>query len=470
MPRGQGGTLSGFTPLSTPNAPTGLSVSTSIGSATVSFEPPDDTGDGAITSFIVTAIDESTGDSAGATGSASPITISPGGGTFKIRAQAVNGFGAGRLTEFDTGNVIFSGAELYVWGSNGSGRLGLGDINDRSSPVQVGALTTWAQVSAGSGHTGAIKTDGTLWAWGYNAQGQAGQNSIVDSSLSSPVQIGALTNWSQLSSGGLHKSSIKTDGTLWAWGRNNSGQLGDNTTVNKSSPIQVGALTDWAQVSAGSQHTVAIRTGGELYAWGANGGSAYAPGYGRLGDGTTINRSSPVQVGALTTWSQASAGVFLTAALKTDGTLWTWGGNDNGQLGQNNVIFRSSPVQVGALTNWAQVSAGQFQTISIKTDGTLWAWGRNNSGELGDDTVYRRSSPVQVGALTNWAQVSSASGAHTAALKTDGTLWMWGSNGFGQLGDNATSARSSPIQIGALTDWAQVSAGAAFTAALQGVL
>ena len=471
MSRRQGGTLGTFTPLSTPNAPTGLSVSTSIGSATVSFTAPTDTGDAAVTSFIVTAIDESTGESTGATGSSSPISISPGGGTFKIRAQAVNGFGPGRLTEFDTGNVILSGAELYVWGFNGSGRLGLGDINDRSSPVQVGALTTWAQVSAGNGHTGAIKTDGTLWAWGYNVQGQAGQNSTADPSLSSPVQIGALTNWSQLSSGGLHKSSIKTDGTLWAWGANLQGRLGDNTVDNRSSPIQVGALTDWAQVSAGSQHTVAIRTGGELYAWGANGGSLpNTPGYGRLGDGTTINRSSPVQVGALTTWSQASAGAFHTAALKTDGTLWTWGGNDTGQLGQNNVIFRSSPVQVGAFTNWAQVSAGQFQTISIKTDGTLWAWGRNNSGELGDGTIYRRSSPVQVGALTNWAQVSSSSGSHTAALKTDGTLWMWGSNGTGQLGDNATSAKSSPIQIGSLTDWYQASSGTNFTVALYGVV
>jgi hypothetical protein len=124
MARRQGGTLGTFTPLSTPNAPTGLSVSTSIGSASVSFTAPTDTGDGAVTSYIVTAIDESTGASSGATGSASPITISPGGGTFKIRAQAVNGFGPGRLTEFSTGNAVFSGAELYAWGANSYGRIG----------------------------------------------------------------------------------------------------------------------------------------------------------------------------------------------------------------------------------------------------------------------------------------------------------------------------------------------------------
>jgi hypothetical protein len=143
----QGGTLSGFTPLSTPNAPTGLSVSTSIGSASVSFTAPTDTGDAAVTSYIVTAIDESTGASAGATGSASPITISPGGGTFKIRAQAVNGFGPGRLTEFSTGNAVFSGAELYAWGSNTAGQIGDGTTDGKSSPVQVGALINWSQVS-----------------------------------------------------------------------------------------------------------------------------------------------------------------------------------------------------------------------------------------------------------------------------------------------------------------------------------
>jgi alpha-tubulin suppressor-like RCC1 family protein len=420
----QGGTLSGFTPLSTPNAPTDLSVSTSIGSATVSFTAPTDTGDGAVTSFIVTAIDESTGVSAGATGSASPITISPGGGTFKIRAQAVNGFGAGRLTEFSTGNAIFSGAELYAWGLNSDGRLGDSTTVNKSSPVQIGALTNWAQVSGNSFAT-SVKTDGTLWTWGQNGSGQLGDGTIVNKS--SPVQVGALTTWTQVSggsthtvaitlggelyaSGNGHTASIKTDGTLWTWGYNNRGQLGDGTVVNKSSPIQVGALTDWLQVSAGGRQTAAITLGNELYAWGYNG-------VGQLGDGTVVYKSSPVQIGALTNWAQVSTVGGQTASIKTDGTIWTWGNNNNGQLGDNTVVAKSSPVQVGALTNWAQVSVGDAHTAAIKTDGTLWVWGGNSpNGQLGDGTTVNKSSPVQIGALTNWTQVAAGNVFSVAIL------------------------------------------------------
>ena len=257
MARRQGGTLGGFTPLSTPNAPTGLSVSAGIGSASVSFTAPTDTGDGAVTSYIVTAVNESTGVSSGATGSASPITVSPGGGTFKIRAQAVNGFGPGRLTEFSTGNAIFSGTELYAWGRNNNGQLGDDTIVDRSSPVQIGALTNWYQVSASAGgtHTTATKTDGTLWTWGLNSSGQLGDGTVI--SKSSPVQVGVLTNWAQVSAGNAFVSSVKTDGTLWTWGIGSFGRLGDGTSTNKSSPVQVGALTNWVQVSAGSTQTAA---------------------------------------------------------------------------------------------------------------------------------------------------------------------------------------------------------------------
>jgi alpha-tubulin suppressor-like RCC1 family protein len=467
MPRGQGGTLSGFTPLSTPNAPTGLSVSTSIGSATVSFEPPADTGDAPITAFVVTAIDESTGESTGATGSSSPIVVSPpSGGTFKFRAQAVNGFGPGRLTEFVPGQDVFSGAELYAWGVNNFGRLGLNDVANRSSPVQVGALTNWAQVSAGGTHTAAITTGGQLYAWGLNGTASYQTNFLGDNTVfsrSSPVQIGALTNWAQVSAGSAHTAAVKTDGALWAWGVGTNGRLGDGTIVNRSSPVQIGALTNWAQVSAGGTHTAAITTGGQLYAWGNNGSD-------QIGDNTVFSRSSPVQIGALTNWAQVSAGASHTASVKTDGTMWAWGGNAQGAVGDGTVVNKSSPVQIGALTNWAQVSTGNANTAAVKTDGTMWAWGDNTGGKLGQNDVYiNRSSPVQIGALTNWARVSTSS-SNVSAIKTDSTLWAWGSNTTGQLGDGTVVSKSSPVQIGALTGWAQSSAGNNHTTALLGVL
>jgi alpha-tubulin suppressor-like RCC1 family protein len=226
---------------------------------------------------------------------------------------------------------------------------------------------------------------------------------------------------------------------LWAWGLNNNhGQLGLNDRVNRSSPVQVGALSDWAQVSTGLITSFTVKTDGTLWAWGYNTN-------GQLGLNDIARRSSPVQVGALSTWAQVSASAQQqTLAIRTNGTLWAWGENTNGGLGLNDIANRSSPVQVGALSNWAQVSAGSSFSLAVKTDGTLWAWGLNFAGQLGLNNVADRSSPVQVGALSTWAQVS-ASSSFSLAVKTDGTLWAWG------LGTG-----SSPVQVGAFANWATV--------------
>jgi alpha-tubulin suppressor-like RCC1 family protein len=302
-----------------------------------------------------------------------------------------------------------------------------------------------------------------LYTWGLNSlalsrgSGQLGDGTVTH--RSSPVQVGSLTNWKLVSAGYYHTTAVKIDGTLWTWGGNQFGTLGQNNLTHRSSPVQVGSLTNWKQVSGGGLHTAAIKTDGTLWAWGSNN-------IGQLGDGTIVDKSSPVQIGLLTNWKQVSSARFLTAAIKTDGTLWAWGRNVNGQLGDNTVIHRSSPVQIGSLTNWKQVSAAsEYQTAAIKTDGTLWAWGRNNEGQLGDGTITPRSSPVQIGSLTNWKQVA-VSNEHTAAIKTDGTLWAWGANNRGQLGDGTIVPKSSPVQVGSLTNWKQVAVGSLFADAL----
>jgi alpha-tubulin suppressor-like RCC1 family protein len=346
---------------------------------------------------------------------------------------------------------------LYVWGTNAQGQIGDGTVVDKSSPIQVGALAIWSQISVGSTHTMALKTDGTLWTWGRGTTfGQLGDNAILN--RSSPVQIGALTTWSKIATGGNHSLAIKTDGTMWLWGRNaystRGGMLGDNTVINRSSPVQVGALTTWSLIAAGTYHSIATKTDGTLWAWGNNGD-------GEQGDNSVIAKSSPVQVGALTTWSKISGGLRHTMALKTDGSLWAWGRAACGQLGDNTVVYRSSPVQIGSLTTWSQVAANSQQTLAIKTDGTLWSWGENQGGGFGklglNDTVYR-SSPTQVGALTTWSQIDGGS-EFCMAIKTDGTLWAWGTNSNGQLGDTTIIARSSPVQIGSITTWSLISAG-----------
>jgi rubredoxin len=295
---------------------------------------------------------------------------------------------------------------------------------------------------------------GNLWSWGSNAGGQLGDNTLV--SKSSPVQTIAWgSNWKQVSCGYSSSgatAAIKTDGTLWTWGYNVYGELGDNTLVRKSSPIQTVAFgTNWKQVSSFRESMAAIKTDGTLWLWGDNS-------YGQLGDNTIVRKSSPVQTIAFgTNWSQVDVGWLNTAAIKTDGTLWIWGDNSNGQLGDNTIVRKSSPVQtIAGGTNWKQVSCSKNRlfTAAIKTDGTLWTWGQNSYGQLGDNTITRRSSPVQtIAGGTNWKQISVGS-THTAAIKNDGTLWMWGRNDQGQLavwggGTPATSGDpgTSPVTV-----------------------
>lgn len=350
-------------------------------------------------------------------------------------------------------------AYLWAWGQNSFGQLGLGNTTSNSSPAQVGSLGTWNNVFPSNeykGRTFVIDTSGALWAWGNNYKGALGTGDTVD--RSSPVQIGALTNWNTVDSGYNHTISIKTDGTLWSGGHNGSGELGLGNTTSYSSPKQVGGLTNWLKISCGNYHNIAVKTDGTLWSWGAVFNSA---GWLGLGDGSS--RSSPVQIGTLTTWASSAGGYDHSFAIKTDGTLWAWGKNGQGQLGLGNINDNYSPNQVGALTNWSSVSAGSRQfTVAIKTDGTLWTWGNNGYGQLGLGNKTSYSSPKQVGSLTTWLSVS-AGGYHIAAVKTDGTLWTFGRGSEGQLGDQTSYAYaagiSSPKQVGALTNWTKVAAG-----------
>ncbi len=443
-----------YNPLKVSDAPT-IGVATP-GSAQVSvaFTAPSNVGGGAITSYTVIVTDSSSGATFSGTGASSPIVVTglTNGNTYTAKVFATNAYGPSAFSA-PSGSFVPLASKLYSWGKNNFGQLGQNDLVYRSSPVQVGSLGTWSNISVDGQSCLATKTDGTLWSWGRNNVGQLGQNNQI--SRSSPVQVGALTTWSNISIGNLSCLATKTDGTLWSWGYNYYGQLGQNIaySINKSSPVQVGALTTWSNISAGVASCLATKTDGTLWSWGRNQ-------VGQLGQSDVIDRSSPVQVGALTTWSKVSTNHYSCLATKTDGTLWSWGYNVYGQLGQNiaYTINRSSPVQIGALTTWLNISAGQYSCLATKTDGTLWSWGRNDRGQLGQSNVINRSSPVQVGALTTWLNISA--GRYSClATKTDGTLWSWGYNYYGQLGQNNTIYRSSPVQVGALTTWLNISAG-----------
>jgi len=338
---------------------------------------------------------------------------------------------------------------LNTWGLNTNGQLGLGTTTNYSSPKQVGSLTNWLSVVGGLYHSIALKTDGTIWTWGFNNFGQLGIGNTTP--YSSPKQVGALTNWSVIASGANSSFAIKKDGSLWCWGANNSvGQLGLGNTTSYSSPKQVGSLTNWAYISSGVAQgvstTMAIKTDGTLWAWGSGNN-------GQLGLNNTINYSSPKQVGSLTNWAKVSSGFHHTVAIKTDGTIWSWGQGTYSCLGLGNNTNYSSPKQIGLLTNWLNVACGTYDSYSIKTDGTLWAWGYNGSGELGNGTLsVQQNSPVQIGALTNWLSIAGGN-YFVAAVQTNGALYTWGQNGYGQLGLGNTNNYSSPKQVGSLTNW-----------------
>jgi len=345
-------------------------------------------------------------------------------------------------------------------------------VLDRSYPVQIGT-SSWAQISAGLSTGAAIDVSGKLYVWGYGLSGQLGQGTNTD--VSSPTQIGTTSDWSKVALGPntQHILAIKTDGSLWAWGQNASGQLGTNNGTTTSSPVAVAAAGVYTQIAIGDFHSVAIKDDGSLWAWGKN--DVYQLGF----TTNTVARSSPTQIGT-SSWSQVTAGVSFTMATDINGNLYTWGLNTTGQLGLNNVTSRSVPTIVGSVLpnayispnqvgteSYAHVNAGVSYTLAIKNDNTLWGWGLNTSGQLGDNTVITKSLPVQIGSETNWLDVT-AGVTHSGAIDTAGKLYMWGTNaaGLGVIAGGNTVARSSPTIVSGATSWKAVSAGASHTSAI----
>ena len=342
--------------------------------------------------------------------------------------------------------------ELYTWGTMGS-LLGSNTSGARSSPMTVaGGGTNWCSVSIEKVSpflAMGLKADGTLWTWGSNSDGQLGTGNTTGRSSPGTTVSGG-TDWKNIAAGRSHALAVKCDGTLWTWGSNSFGVLGDGTTTARSSPdTTAGGGANWCFVAVGTFHSAGIKTDGTLWTWGYNS-------RGELGDNTTTSRRSPATVsGGGTNWCFVSLGDQSSLAIKTDGTLWTWGCNGYGRLGTGSVTNRSSPGTVaGGGTNWCSGTVSYRHAAGIKTDGTIWTWGYNASGQLGDGTATTRSSPGTVaGGGTNWCQVSTGF-AHTVAIKTDGTLWTWGRNTNRELGDSTATNRSSPgTTSGSITSW-----------------
>jgi alpha-tubulin suppressor-like RCC1 family protein len=314
-------------------------------------------------------------------------------------------------------------------------------------------------VSGGVFHSMAIKQDGTLWGWGDNEYGQLGDGTQTYKLV--PTQVGISTNWNKISAGQQYTMAIKTDGTLWGWGSNNY-TLGDGTAFLRIVPTQIGTDTNWSEVSAGSYKTLAIKTDGTLWAWGSNDNSEL------FGNIVANFITVPTQIGTDTNWSKIDMGDRHLLALKTNGTLWSWGIDYYGEIGigLSTPTVVKFPTQIGIGNNWISISAGVNQSLATKTDGTLWAWGFNEYGQLGDGTVINKNIPIQIESDTNWTKVSAGT-SHSLGQKTDGTLWAWGYNNRGQLGDGTQTNRNSLTQVGTANNWNVSNAGAFHTLAIK---
>ena len=359
---------------------------------------------------------------------------------------------------------------LWAWGGNDLGQLGDGSTSIRTAPVQVGLplnAVNWAAVAAGGKHTLALKADGTLWAWGSNQYGQIAQSTMDLTAHPVPLRVDTSHDWRVISSGGLHSIALKADGTLWGWGDNQSGQIGQGALTPHTAPVQLGTDRDWTTLSAGDLHTLAAKRNGTLWAWGDNTA-------GQLGDGTTTDRTTPVRITApagITDVVAVAAGTYHSLAFKASGELFAWGDNSSGQLGAGTESASFSPLLVGSdAVSWIGAEPGVEFTVARRSNGTLWSWGNNGSGQLGDTTFIARSAPTMVGIAANWVAEAAGLG-HTVALRADGTLWAWGNNWSGQLGDSSTTSRPSPVQVGLpgnAGNWSAVAAGDRHTLALKG--
>jgi alpha-tubulin suppressor-like RCC1 family protein len=327
---------------------------------------------------------------------------------------------------------------VWAWGANGSGQLGDGTTSHRQEPRRVAGLSAVKAVVASGEHSLALRgSDGSVWAWGQNDSGQLGDGSTVNRLL--PVQVLGLEGVVALASGSDHVLALTSGRTVLAWGRNHEGQLGDGSTLPSSTPRLVSGLDDVVAVAAGGNHSLALLADGTVWAWGSNT-------HGQLGDGSKRHPKAPVQVAGLTQVVAVAAGDSHSLALLADGTVWAWGSNTHGQLGDGSTVAHARPARVARLTGVVALATGSHHTIALDQRGSVWTWGYNGSGQLGDGSTDTRDLPLRLSGLTGGASVD-ASGHHTVVVGTDGSVWTWGANAQGQLGDSSDAQSHTPVLV-----------------------
>lgn len=365
-------------------------------------------------------------------------------------------------------HAILADGTLWSWGLQNFGQLG-NDVSDaagtnllfNATPQLIGtngARTTnavWLGVTGGSrgfdvatnqfgGFSLGIQTNGTLWAWGLNNRGQLGLGNTT--SLRVPTRVGTGSNWIQVEAGATHTLALQRDGSLWAWGANESGQLGLGNTTASLTPLRVGGESAWVEVRAGGFYSLARRADGTIWGWGANTAN-------QLGVTPATNRFLPTRIGTNANWAALSAGLFHSLAVTTNGSLWAWGRGAAGQLGTGFSTNSPFPTRIGADSSWTAVEAGTFHSFGLQMGGTLYAWGANTNGQLGlgvigtgSEVNVRVPTPVPANASnTAWVEIQAAT--HSVGLDVNGQVWAWGFNSHGQVGNSTTNQTLSPVLL-----------------------
>ncbi len=342
----------------------------------------------------------------------------------------------------------------WSWGYNSAFELGVGNANNASRNTPVSPLNlanaNIIQVAGSSGNSIALTSSGTVWVWGWNIFGQLGDGTTTDSGV--PRQMSGLTGVTQIAAGGGQYYVLKSDGTVWAWGRNQYSDLGDGTTTERHAPVQVQGLSNIVQIAGRESSGTALRSDGTAWRWGT--------------DFRGLNATA-VQMKGLTGVVQVAPGSLHELYLKSDGTVWAAGFNTYGQLGDATNNYSLNLVQVKGLTNVVQVIAYANNSAALTSDGTVWTWGNNDSGQIGDGTTNSRNTPFA--AFTGAVQVSIGN-AHTIALKSDGTVWGWGNNPNGELGDGTNTNRYAPVQTLNLTNQTFIATGQYHNLSVQATL
>jgi alpha-tubulin suppressor-like RCC1 family protein len=325
---------------------------------------------------------------------------------------------------------ITTDGTLWGWGRSSEGQLGSNFLWTQPLPIQVAGMTNVQQVFPGLMNTFVIKNDGTLWGIGFNEFNALGINSTAQNTTTFQ-QITTANNWEKVSASIRFTLALKTDGTIWAWGEDNQNQTGNPpSSASQNIPIQIGTATDWIDVATNTSRTAfALKADGTLWGWGNNPGSMLFSG------SSVTSLSVPTQITTVSNWIKMSVGGPHILAQKSDGTLWSWGSGLGRGVGITSPTQGNIPHQIGTDT-WKSFSAGEFQkSLGVKTDGTLWAWGSNTNGALGVGNDTNQPFPVQIGTDTNWDLVQAGRGATSMAIKTDGSIWYWSRNYYGEFGN-----------------------------------